>query len=155
MAALLCGGASTLIAIPASAGPEPVLDRALTPAEVAEWRIDRAVSQYGRGDFTAAVRTLGPVIDDAGTSDDIRALALFNRGAARLQLNDFADAIEDFDAAEALSFAVPAQLHLARGIAWEHLRRPDRAAQNFVEALRADPADPSVRAKVREFFYKP
>jgi tetratricopeptide (TPR) repeat protein len=85
----------------------------------------------------------------------VRALALFNRGAARLQLERYSEAILDFDEAETLAFPRPAQLHLARGIAWENLRILDRAAKNYVDALSADPGDPAVRAKVQSFFYKP
>lgn len=131
------------------------IDRALTPVEVAEWRIDRAVDHYGRGEFETADRLLESVVETTELSDPMRALALFNRGAARLQLERYSEAILDFDAAEALAFPRPAQLHLARGLAWESLRILDRAARNYVDALSADPDDPAVRAKVRSFFYKP
>ncbi len=138
-----------------SPAPPPATGRALTPAEAIERRIDRAVDRYGRGDYASAERLLGQVLADPASTDDLRALALFNRGAARLQLRRDPEAIADFDAAEALSFPRPAQLYLARGIAWENLQRLDRAAADYVEALSADPGDPSVRAKVRAFFYKP
>ncbi len=131
------------------------LERALTPVEVAEWRIDRAVDHYGRGEFETADRLLDAVVETPEVSDAVRALALFNRGAARLQLERYSEAIIDFDEAETLAFPRPAQLHLARGIAWENLRILDRAAKNYVDALSADPSDPAVRAKVRSFFYKP
>ncbi|MEQ8397982.1 hypothetical protein [Thalassobaculum sp.] len=130
------------------------IDRSLTPSELVEWRIDRAVTHYGQGRFADADSVLGLVIDTPEVSDRLRSLALFNRGAARLQLDRFSEAILDFDAAEALAFPRPAQLHLARGIAWEHLRILDRAAREYSDALAADPGDPAVRAKVLAFFYK-
>lgn len=142
------------LAAAAPAGDDPTLNRPLTPDELIEWRIDRAVSHYGQGEFADADRVLGLVIDTPEVSGPLKALALFNRGAARLQLDRFSEAIIDFDAAEALAFPRPAQLHLARGLAWEHLRILDRAAYEYSEALSADPTNPSVRAKVQAFFYK-
>lgn len=155
LAATLIAAAPAAASAPDADAAEASLDRALTPAEIVEWRIDRAVTRYGSGAFDDADRLLGLVIDTPGLADDLKALALFNRGAARLQLDRFSEAILDFDAAEVLAFPRPAQLHLARGIAWERLRILDRAAREYVEALSADPRDPSVRAKVRDFFYKP
>lgn len=155
MAALLSGGAFPATASPKSQDPGSKPDRPLASADPVEARIDRAVDEYGRGDFAAADELLGQVVDDPEVSGTLRALALFNRGAARLQLDRYSEAIIDFDDAEALSFPRPAQLHLARGIAWESLRILDRAAANYVDALSADPNDPSVRAKIRAFFYKP
>lgn len=156
LAAVLAGSATVASAATSASQTEPeaMLDRALSPSELIEWRIDRAVSHYGRGEFADADRLLGLVIDDPAVTDPLRSLALFNRGAARLQLDRFSEAILDFDAAESLSFPQPAQLHLARGIAWENLRILDRAAHDYVEALSADPSDPAVRAKVKAFFYK-
>lgn len=132
----------------AAIGRVPTLDK-----QVAR-QIDQAVGHYGHGEFEDADRVLGLVIDSRDVPEQIRALALFNRGATRLQLDRFSEAIVDFDAAEALSFPRPAQLHLARGIAWEHLRILDRAANEYVQALTANPNDPAVQAKVRAFFYK-
>jgi tetratricopeptide (TPR) repeat protein len=146
---------TSLATTPGSAGgDESTLNRPLTPDELIEWRIDRAVSHYGQGEFADADRVLGLVIDTPETPGLLKALALFNRGAARLQLDRFSEAILDFDAAESLAFPRPAQLHLARGLAWEHLRILDRAAYEYTEALSADPTNPSVRAKVQAFFYK-
>ncbi|MEQ8815959.1 MAG: hypothetical protein RLO51_24035 [Thalassobaculum sp.] len=155
IAALLAGGPPAAHGSSVPPGDDPTINQPLTAMELAEWRIDRAVDRYGNGEFAAADRLLDQVVEVPEIPDLLRALALFNRGAARLQLARYSEAILDFDAAEALSFPRPAQIHLARGIAWENLRMLDRAAANYVDALSADPTDPSVRAKVRAFFYKP
>ena len=117
--------------------------------------VDRAVEHYAQGEFQSAEKVLSDLVEEHDLPDDIRRLVLFNRGAARLQLARFEGAVEDFDAAEQLAFPNPGQLHLARGLAWEYLDQPGKAADDFVDAFRADPTDPMIKAKVRLFFNKP
>lgn len=133
-------------------------DTGKTPQSVArqtlERQIDRAVNHYTAGEFAAAEEILADVMrnDDAG--ERLRSLAAFNRGAALLQLNRFAEAVDAFDVAESDTFPYPAQLHLARGIAWEQLGRPDKAAYDYSSALVADPSNPAIRRRIDAFFYK-
>jgi len=143
------------------AAPSQQNDRGNSAAELAApgdplvGKVDAAVDAYADGDFGAADRLLTQLIAEGSVPDSVRTLVYFNRGAARLRLDRFQDAVDDFDAAERLQFPQPAQLHLARGLAWELLDRPDRAANDFVDALHADPRNPTVRAKIRSFFNKP
>lgn len=117
--------------------------------------VDDAIAHYADGNFEMAERLLTTLAATDSLPPSVRTLVLFNRGAARLQLNRFEDAIADFDAAARLDFPKPAQLFLAKGVAWEYLDRPDMAAEAFVDALSADPKDPMVQAKIRDFFDKP
>ena len=117
--------------------------------------VDDAIAHYTAGNFEVAERLLTSIAATESLPRSVRTLVLFNRGAARLQLNRFEDAITDFDAAARLDFPKPAQLFLAKGVAWEYLDRPDMAAEAFVDALSADPKDPMVQAKIRDFFDKP
>ena len=117
--------------------------------------VDDAIAHYTSGNFEMAERLLTSIAAADSLPRSVRTLVLFNRGAARLQLNRFEDAITDFDEAARLDFPKPAQLFLAKGVAWEYLDRPEIAAEAFVDALSADPKDPMVQAKIREFFDKP
>lgn len=126
-----------------------------SPHEVLRWRIDRAIAHYDNGEFREAERLLALVVD---SGDDvpapIMALVQFNRGAALLQLDRFEEAIEALSAAERLKFGHPAELFLARGLAWEHLNNKERAAADYVSALLADPGNRAIQRKIDTFFYK-
>lgn len=117
--------------------------------------VDDAIAHYTDGNFEMAERLLTTLAATESLPRSVRTLVLFNRGAARLQLNRFEAAITDFEDAARLDFPKPAQLFLAKGVAWEYLDRPDMAAEAFVDALSADPNDPVVQAKIRDFFNKP
>lgn len=128
--------------------PESVARQAL------EDQVDRAVNHYTAGEFAAAEKLLAEVMRSDGASDRLRSLAAFNRGAALLQLDRYAEAVDAFDQAESETFPYPAQLHLARGIAWERMGRADMAAHDYSSALVADPTDPAVLRRVDAFFHK-
>lgn len=119
-----------------------------------ESRIEQAVDHYVAGDFAAAAALLGEVVDSDGVTGRLRALAAFNHGAALLQLDRNREAIAAFDMADGGEFPYPAQLHLARGMAWERLGHPEKAAEDYSSALVADPSDPAVLRRVDAFFFK-
>ncbi|MDF1792722.1 MAG: hypothetical protein P1U88_12470 [Thalassobaculaceae bacterium] len=123
-------------------------------AQTLEQQVDRAVSHYTAGEFAAAEQILADVMRSDAASDRLRSLAAFNRGAALLQLDRYMEAVEAFDIAEEEAFPYPAQLHLARGIAWEQLGRADKAAHDYSSALVADPMNPAVQRRIDAFFYK-
>lgn len=151
-----------LIAVPvgtraAAPATAPSTGSATAPAPIApdlESRIERAVDHYVAGDFAAAAALLSQVIDSDGVTGRLRALAAFNHGAALLQLDRNKEAIAAFDMAAGGDFPYPAQLHLARGMAWERLGHPDKAAEDYSSALVADPSDAAVLRRVDAFFFK-
>jgi|GEM_PF-5806853 len=152
--------AVALLILPLAAeGAAPATGGADAPAapvatQILERQIDRAVTHYTDGEFEKAEKLLADVLRSDTATERLRALAAFNRGAALLQLDRYAEAIEAFDAAETETFPFMGQLHLARGIAWEQLGRNDKAAYDYSIALAIDPSNPAIRRRIDAFFYK-
>ncbi len=151
--------AALLLTAPAAYAAAPATADAGKPSpsvalQTLERQLDRAVDHYTAGEFAAAEELLATVMRSDAASDRLRSLAAFNRGAALLQLDRYAEAIDAFDLADSETFPFRAQLHLARGIAWEQLGRADKAAYDYTSALVADPGNPAVRRRVDAFFHK-
>jgi tetratricopeptide (TPR) repeat protein len=157
--ALMIGLALALVAPLAAqaaaptAGDPEAADPRVAQQTLERW-IDRAVEHYTAGEFADAETLLATVMRSADATERLKALAAFNRGAALLQLDRFADAVESFDAAERRNFPYPAQLHLARGIAFEQMGQPEKAAYEYSSALAADPSNLAVQRRIDAFFHK-
>lgn len=80
------------------------------------------------------------VIADSRQLPEIRADAYLNRGIAQEDLNNLADAIEDYSQAIKLNPEHRALYHY-RGLAYDRDGKDDLAIADFTEAIRLDPTD--------------
>ena len=71
-----------------------------------------------------------------------------NRGRAYVELNQHQQAIADYTTALSLNAGF-AEAHFERGLAYEAVGDPARAAQDFAQALALDPNNPAYRQRAR------
>lgn len=146
----------TAIASAASAAlkEEPRLPASGEPSATAAATrfVDRARSAWQAKDYTAVIDTLSQLIAMPELSRPMRAAAFLDRGNAHLRLGDTASALVDFDASLDLAHPEPERVYLLRGIAFETQGNRERAAWNYIRALRAAPTNEVINRHVMRFF---
>ena len=115
--------ASLLFAQPAGASSD----------DIADCRREESLPEF-------RLQSCSNVISNTAQIPEIRADAYLNRGIAQEDLNNLADAIEDYTQAIKLNPEYRALYHY-RGLAYDRDGKSDLAIADFSEAIRLDPTD--------------
>lgn len=114
-----------------------------------EHLLNRATALQAAGDKPGAVRDLDAVIAD--TAGDFQTL--YRRGLLQMDLQNFSEALKDFDRALGITPESPLA-HNARGKLRHRLVNLKGAAEDFEEAARLDPLEPTYQANCGALYVK-
>ena len=116
------------------------MDRAGTLVNLGVIRLRSGRYNEANSDFTAAIKYMPGLAE-----------AYVNRGAARIGLRQFKDAVADVDKALELGVREPQKAYYDRGLAYEWLDNPKAAYADYKKALEIAPAWDLAREQMYRF----